>query len=137
MKPLLTATAFLVGIAASAQTAYELAPSLQALAKAKPQAHQTLADGTFDTYGIEERLLFAERLLAIGGDPDPASVERWMRIRERAAPEARAAFDRMLHTIAIDKIRAADRQVEMMERNGIAIERLEQQMRQPVAEEQQ
>ena len=63
--------AALSGSAQALESGHEIASSLEALAVAKPDAHRSLADGTYDTLSPSERIEFVLRLV----EPERLSEE--------------------------------------------------------------
>ena len=75
---LIACWAVLAAAQSGPQTAASLAPSLEALEKVAPEAHRTLADGTYDLMPFRDRFVFVGEFLkqCAGGEAaDPANLE--------------------------------------------------------------
>ena len=47
------------------ETAYELAPRLTEIEALAPELHRVLADGTWDTYSVTDKVAFVEKLISV------------------------------------------------------------------------
>lgn len=107
------------------QSAYELAPQLENLKETHPDEYRILADGTFDTLSLEERLKISERLMIPNVDgaleteelrtmlEDSASraVQRLSAIED---PDRHARFEARLNQRILRNLKHADEMAAMV-----------------------
>lgn len=107
------------------QSAYELAPQLENLKETHPDEYRILADGTFDTLSLEERLKISGRLMipkvdgvletgeltTILEDSASRNVQRLADIED---PDRRARFEARLNQRILRNLKRADEMAAMM-----------------------